>query len=94
MHLFKLFALAASFLCIHQVAAAVVEKRSSHSFAGSNSYFLHAISADYQSQYIEALAAKGAKVVRLWSNVERLNLIEPLAKVEVSRWNIRWMCQS
>ena len=43
-----------------------IEKRASKSFAGANSYFLHAISTDYQNQYIEALAADGAKVVRLW----------------------------
>ena len=69
MHLLKYLALVPYFLCFHKVAAAVIETRSSHSFAGSNSYFLHAISADYQSQYIEALAANGAKVVRLWGNM-------------------------
>ncbi|MCJ1387736.1 hypothetical protein MMC18_000579 [Xylographa bjoerkii] len=49
-----------------QVAATAIEKRSSKSFAGANSYFVHAISTEYQTDYIEALAADGAKVIRLW----------------------------
>ena len=48
------------------VAGTVIEKRASKSFAGANSYFLHAISTEYQNDYVEALAAEGAKVVRLW----------------------------
>ena len=46
--------------------AIAVDKTISHSFGGSNNYFLHGMLADHQVQYIESLAADGAKVVRLW----------------------------
>jgi mannan endo-1,4-beta-mannosidase len=41
-------------------------KRASLSFAGSNLYFLHGLSASDQATYINKLASYEAKVVRLW----------------------------
>jgi mannan endo-1,4-beta-mannosidase len=41
-------------------------RQTSTSFAGSNEYFLHALSASEQKTYIETLAGWGAKVIRLW----------------------------
>lgn len=41
-------------------------RQSSSSFAGSNEYFLHALPVSEQKTYIETLAARGAKVLRLW----------------------------
>lgn len=38
----------------------------SNSWAGSNSYYLHALSDADQTSYIDDLQAAGAKVVRLW----------------------------
>lgn len=46
--------------------AAVIDKRSSNSFAGTSNYYLHALSAEDQSSYISTLKAFGTKVVRLW----------------------------
>jgi mannan endo-1,4-beta-mannosidase len=43
-------------------------KISSSSFAGSNLYFLHGLSASDQATYIDTLAADGAKVIRIWVN--------------------------
>ncbi|KAI1666137.1 Cellulase [Pyrenophora tritici-repentis] len=46
-------------------------RQSGPSFAGSNEYFLHALPESEQKTYIETLAARGAKVLRLWvTNVE------------------------
>ncbi|CAN9123364.1 unnamed protein product [Alternaria alternata] len=42
-------------------------RQTSTSFAGSNEYFLHALSASEQKTYIETLAGWGAKVIRLWA---------------------------
>lgn len=41
-------------------------RQASTSFAGSNEYFLHALSASEQKEYVETLAGWGAKVLRLW----------------------------
>ncbi|KAI4711717.1 hypothetical protein J4E89_003159 [Alternaria sp. Ai002NY15] len=42
-------------------------RQASTSFAGSNEYFLHALSASEQKEYVETLAGWGAKVLRLWA---------------------------
>ncbi|TVY86209.1 Mannan endo-1,4-beta-mannosidase [Lachnellula willkommii] len=49
------------------LSASAIEKRnSSNSWAGSDNYYLHALSSDDQATYINALKGFGAKVVRLW----------------------------
>ncbi|MCJ1440647.1 MAG: hypothetical protein MMC23_001133 [Stictis urceolatum] len=48
------------------VNGAAISKRASNSFAGSNLYFLHGLSADDQANYINTLAGYGAKVIRIW----------------------------
>ena len=39
------------------------------SFAGSNNYYLHGLSAQDQTEYIQGLQSAGAKVVRLWGKM-------------------------
>lgn len=46
--------------------ALAIDKRGSTSWAGSNLYFLHGLSASDQASYIDTLASYGAKVVRVW----------------------------
>ncbi|KAI3396839.1 hypothetical protein diail_11610 [Diaporthe ilicicola] len=41
-------------------------KRDSPSWAGSNLYFLHGLTGDQQSDYIDTLASWGVKAIRLW----------------------------
>jgi len=48
------------------VQAYAYQNTSSHSFAGSNSYYLHALLPSDQASYINSLHIAGAKVLRLW----------------------------
>lgn len=49
-------------------AASAGVKRNSHSWAGTNNYFLQGLSDSDQNNYISALVSDGVKVVRLWVN--------------------------
>ena len=49
------------------VQAQAHKNKSSYSFAGSNSYYLHALLPSDQAAYIDSLRVAEAKVVRLWS---------------------------
>ncbi|CAG8955814.1 hypothetical protein HYFRA_00011683 [Hymenoscyphus fraxineus] len=50
-------------LCLN---ASVIERRGSTSWAGTNNYYIHGLSAEEQTSYINALKGFGTKVVRLW----------------------------
>ncbi|KAI1366804.1 glycoside hydrolase [Xylaria arbuscula] len=50
--------------------ASISSRANSPSWAGSNIYFLIGLSEDQQNEYIDNLAADGAKVVRLWVNAQ------------------------
>jgi hypothetical protein len=58
--------LAVMFLLLQTAAATFMQARTSNSFAGSNNYYLHGLLPQEQADYIEAIQADGAKVVRLW----------------------------
>ncbi|CAL5873313.1 uncharacterized protein PFLUO_LOCUS7584 [Penicillium psychrofluorescens] len=65
-------------------------KRASSSFAGSNLYFLHGLSASDQSYYINQLANDGAKVIRIWVNglskgcVKGSNVVDDISEFETT----------
>lgn len=50
-------------LCLN---ASVIERRGSTSWAGTNNYYIHGLSAEEQTSYINALKGFGTKVIRLW----------------------------
>lgn len=54
-----------------------LDKSASSSWAGSNLYFLHALPATEQAQYVETLAGWGVKVVRLWGKFTPFGPNEP-----------------
>ncbi|ORY16380.1 beta-1,3-mannanase [Clohesyomyces aquaticus] len=62
----KLISGVAIVLGANAVAIENVKRDASKSFAGSNLYFLHALPAADQKEYVETLAGWGAKVLRLW----------------------------
>lgn len=47
------------------IVFSVLTQAATHSFADSNSYYLHALHSDAQNEYINTLSSYGAKVVRL-----------------------------
>ncbi|KAI9741773.1 MAG: hypothetical protein M1834_000159 [Cirrosporium novae-zelandiae] len=51
---------------LHCAFAAPFSNNTFSSFAGSNNYFLHGLSVEEQTTYVQTLAGWGAKVVRLW----------------------------
>lgn len=51
-------------------AASISSRANSPSWAGSNIYFLIGLSDSQQNEWIDNLAADGAKVVRLWVNAQ------------------------
>lgn len=53
-------------LTLLTIVSANPMKRNSHSWAGTNNYFLHGLSDSDQTNYINSLASDGVKVVRLW----------------------------
>ncbi|KAH6674822.1 glycoside hydrolase superfamily [Halenospora varia] len=83
-------ALVAFVLFLIQIAqASGLHERSSKSFAGSNSYYLHGLLAQEQASYIQAIQADGGKVVRLWvtgiaSNCTKSSRTIPLPNYEVT----------
>ncbi|CAG8983367.1 hypothetical protein HYALB_00000534 [Hymenoscyphus albidus] len=50
-------------LCLN---ASVIERRGSTSWAGTNNYYIHGLSAEEQTSYINALKGFETKVIRLW----------------------------
>lgn len=50
-------------------SSALSPRNGSSSFAGSNEYFLHALSEAEQKTYVETLAGWGVKVLRLWGEL-------------------------
>jgi mannan endo-1,4-beta-mannosidase len=58
--------LALMFLLLQTAVATFLQARASNSFAGSNNYYLHGLLPQEQADYIQALQADGAKIVRLW----------------------------
>jgi len=58
-------------------SASVIEKRSSNSWAGTNNYYVHGLSASDQASYISTLKSYGTKVVRLWGTSSLLPPFQP-----------------
>ncbi|KAI0975228.1 glycoside hydrolase [Xylaria arbuscula] len=62
----------ASFLATASAASIdrLSSRANSHSWAGSNLYFLIGLSDSQQNEWIDSIASDGAKVVRLWVNAQ------------------------
>ncbi|XMA10362.1 hypothetical protein WAI453_003153 [Rhynchosporium graminicola] len=56
----------AVFLYLYGLTASFASASNSTSWAGSNSYYLHALHPEEQAAYIKSLKSFGTKVVRLW----------------------------
>ena len=71
----KLFIAAALSSLLLSINGEPLEKRSSKSWGGGNSYYLHGLSAADQAYYINSMATDGAKVVRLWGKQAVFDLL-------------------
>lgn len=68
-------------LALASTGLAGVVKRNSHSWAGSNLYFLQGLSDADQTAYINTLASDGAKVLRLWVNAQKSGACDKQSKI-------------
>lgn len=98
----KLPIIACIWLFMSRVAPALREERTTYAFAGSNNYYLHALTSQEQTAYIHELQKDGAKAVRLWSKSPRITYftLQALLESYLSLENLvnnclhrsRWYC--
>ncbi|RKU49363.1 hypothetical protein DL546_001301 [Coniochaeta pulveracea] len=77
----KILQASATVLALASTGLAGVVKRNSHSWAGSNLYFLQGLSDADQTAYINTLASDGAKVLRLWVNAQKSGACDKQSKI-------------